>query len=180
MSVAQRSAPGEERAPAALLHNMSCRPTAAATRQGEHCARLVRVPVADILAEHRVTMPAGSRPASSSVSSLVAQLCQRAGVRVAPGSSPEDALDAWVDRTLDAASFPAVAALVRDASRGVGVLRRTSERELAIAIAVATRGSDKVFLRAKSPRWSRLAEVRSVVLVLPPAVRVRDDAKEEA
>ena len=43
----------EEHAPSGLLHNMSHRPTASATRRGVQRTRLVRIPIRSVLALHR-------------------------------------------------------------------------------------------------------------------------------
>lgn len=151
-------AAAEEHTNAGLLHNMSHRPTACASRRGVHRTRLVRIPVRAVLALHRA-QDAGP-----------ATLCARVGVKPKKGQSAEDALSAWVDRTLGTVDFPRVAAVVPDKTPGAVELRRAPGRLLAIAIAVATRSTGKVFLRDKSPLWSRLHASESVVLALPETV----------
>lgn len=148
----------EEHAPPGLLHNMSARPTASASRKGVHRTRLVRIPVQSALALHRAT-DAGPRT-----------LCARVGVKPAKGQSAEEALAAWVDRHLDEVDFPAVAAVLPEKTAGAVEIRRAPARLLAIAIAVATRSTGKVFLREKAPLWSRLHANASVVLALPEAL----------
>lgn len=148
-------AAAEEHTNAGLLHNMSHRPTACASRKGVHRTRLVRIPVQAALALHRA-QDAGPRT-----------LCARVGVKPKKGQSAEDALSAWVDGQLDAVDFPRVAAVVPDKTPGAVEIRRAPARLLAIAIAVATRSTGKVFLRDKTPLWSRLHANDSVVLALP-------------
>ena len=99
----------------------------------------------------------------------------------APGQSAEDALETWVDRTLDECDFPQVAAVVPDKTPGAVELRRAPTRLLAVAIAVATRSTGSVFLRGKSPLWSHLHANESVVLALPenlPENPTRDAASD--
>jgi hypothetical protein len=154
----------EEHTNAGLLHNMSHRPTACASRKGVHRTRLVRIPIQAVLALHRA-QDAGPRT-----------LCARVGVKPKKGQTAEDALSAWADRHLDAVDFPRVAAVVPDKTPGAVELRRAPGRLLAIAIAVATRSTGKVFLREKSPLWSRLHAEASVVLALPETLLDEDAA----
>lgn len=147
----------EEHSGSGLLHNMSHRPTASASRKGVLCTRLVRIPVASVLALHR------AKGASAST------LCARLGVKPARGQGAEEALAAWVDARLKDIDFPAVAAVVPEKTPGAAELRRAPARLLAVAIAVATRSTGNVFLREKTPLWSRLHASESVVLALPAA-----------
>lgn len=146
---------GEELAPVALLHNMSMRPTTAVHRQGNSRCRGLRIGIGEALAK-----------AGIAKGELVA-LCRHFGLEVGRGADAGKALAAFLDATARASSLPAVAAVLSGDALPTLAPSMARVDDLALALAVASKSSRSVFVRAKTPFVSQLWSHEILVLVMP-------------